>query len=449
MENIIDKTIKSRAVTQDGINVFCAFDEIIDVTQLVENPRNPNTHPEEQIAMLAKIIRHNGWRAPITISRRSGFIVRGHARRLAAFKAGSKFVPVEYQDYDCEAAEYADLVADNRIAELAELNKDDLCSILEDLNFLGYDTELAGISNEYLYNLLANEETEEDSFDVAKALEQDAFVKAGDIWILGKHRLMCGDSTKAMDVTRLMDGKQANCLITDPPYNVNYTGGTGMTIANDKITKEQFYSFLLSAFKCANDSLVDGGVGYIFHSDSEKVAFYNATIASGFKYLSTCVWIKNALVLGRGDFQQRHEPVLYVYKNTGSHEFYGDRKQTTVWEFDRPTKSPLHPTMKPLQLIAYPMRLSSAPNGIVLDLFGGSGTTLIAAEQLGRICFTMELDIKYASAIVRRYATWHGNIDNVVCIRDGKEIRGQALYTPSAADHGFSDNDILHDVKSK
>ena len=196
-----------------------------------------------------------------------------------------------------------------------------------------------------------------------------------------------------------------------------------MTIMNDNWTdSEKFYQFLLNAFKNAYDCLADGSAIYIFHSDAEKVNFFNATVDAGFHYSTTCIWVKNALVIGRMDFQMRHEPILYAFKDTAKHKFYGDRKQTTVWEYDKPTKSKLHPTMKPLALIGYPMGLSSQENGIVLDLFGGSGSTLIAAEQLNRIGYLMELDPAYASVIVQRYIEQVGNDENVYVIRDGVKI---------------------------
>ena len=221
-----------------------------------------------------------------------------------------------------------------------------------------------------------------------------------------------------------------------------------MKIMNDKWTDSQkFYQFLLDAFTNAYNKLADGAAIYIFHSDSEKVNFYNAAVNAGFHYSTTCIWVKNALVLGRMDFHQRHEPVLYLYKDTAKHKFYGDRKQTTVWEFDRPTKSKLHPTMKTIPLIAYPMGLSSQENGIVLDLFGGSGTTLIAAEQLNRIGYLMELDPKYASAIVRRYAAYKGGTDDIYVLRNGEKLPCNEVYIPSEDDLAYKD--VSLDEKQK
>ena len=216
-----------------------------------------------------------------------------------------------------------------------------------------------------------------------------------------------------------------------------------MRIMNDQWDDAQkFYQFLLSAFKNAYNCLADGAAFYCFHSDAEKVNFFNATVDAGLHYSTTCIWVKNALVIGRMDYQMRHEPVIYAFKDTAKHKFYGDRKQTTVWEFDKPNKSKLHPTTKPLPLIAYPMQMSSQENGIILDLFGGSGSTLIAAEQLNRVGFLMELDPKYASAIVRRYAALREGIDDIYVIRDGEKIPCDEVYIPTDNDMSFVDGNV-------
>jgi len=234
-----------------------------------------------------------------------------------------------------------------------------------------------------------------------------------------------------------MDGKQANLCVTDPPYNCDYEGGTGMKILNDKMPAEKFKAFLLAAFINIFNSLTDGGSFYAFHSDAEKVNFYEAAVEAGFHYSTTCIWVKNSLVIGRMDYQMRHEPVIYAFKDTAKHRWYSDRKQTTIWEFDRPTKSKLHPTMKPIPLIAYPIQNSSAPNGIVLDPFGGSGSTLIACEQTNRICYTSELDPIYATVIIKRFYQYfveHKNSttnvdDEIYVIRDGKRISFSEIAT--------------------
>ena len=215
-----------------------------------------------------------------------------------------------------------------------------------------------------------------------------------------------------------------------------------MKIMNDTLKGREFYEFLLAAMQNAYENLADGGALYVFHSDAEKVNFYNAVVDAGFHYSTTCIWVKNSLVIGRMDYQMRHEPVLYAFKDTARHKFYGDRKQTTIWEFDKPSKSKLHPTTKPLPLIAYPMKNSSQENGIVLDLFGGSGSTLMAAEQLNRIAFLMELDPKYASAIVRRFAVGDGGMNHVKVVRNGETVAGEEIYQLTEEDLLFVDGRV-------
>lgn len=413
--------------TAGGIAVYCAHDKIVETDSLVGNPRNPNKHPKEQISALAKIIKRQGWRHPIVISNRSGFVVKGHGRLLAAIELAVSEVPVDYQDYESEASEYADLMADNKIQELSELDMKMSAEILKDIKDSGdIELEISAFTEDALNELLAqtqDSEAKEDNFDVDAAAEKEPFVKPGDIWLLGRHRVMCGDSTKPDDVEMLMDGKKANLCITDPPYNCSYEGGTGMRIMNDSWSDgEKFYQFLLDAFKNAYNVIADGAAIYIFHSDAEKCNFYNAAVNAGFHYSTTCIWVKNSLVIGRMDYQMKHEPVLYAFKDTAKHKFYGDRKQTTVWEFNRPSKSKLHPTMKPIPLISYPMGLSSQVNGIVLDLFGGSGSTLIAAEQLDRAAYVMELDPKYASVIIERYIALKESGDDVYLLKDDTKI---------------------------
>lgn len=396
---------------------------LVRIDKLVPYQNNARTHSPEQIKKLQSSLREFGFVNPVLIDKDYG-IIAGHGRVEAAKAEGLKEVPCVFVDYLTTAQKKAYILADNRLALDAGWDDDLLKLEIEELEELNFDLDLTGFSSAELDDLFSEEKSKEDEFDLDKALEEKSFIQSGDLWILGKHRLLCGDSTKAEDVNRLMDGKKANVLITDAPYNVNYSGGTGIkaTIKNDSKSSENFYNFLFATFKNACDNLVDGGVAYLFHSYSERVNFHNASVNAGLKYAATCVWVKNTFVLGRGDFQERHEPCMYAYKATGKKRFYGDRKQTTVWEFDRPTKSPLHPTMKPLALISYPMRLSSEGNGLVLDLFGGSGTTLIAAEQLGRICFMMEIDPKYASVIVRRYAAWMGGMNEIKLVRQGKVI---------------------------
>lgn len=418
--------------------------QLVSTDKLVPYVNNARTHSAEQVNKLRSSLREFGFINPVIIDSEYG-IIAGHGRVLAAKEEGIEQVPCVLVDYLTEAQKKAYIIADNRFAQDAGWDEELLKIEIESLQGANFDVSLTGFEDQEIADLFGGDEEDvkEDDFDIDKALDAEAFVKEGDVWLLGRHRLMCGDSTNEDNVTTLMDGKKANVCITDPPYNCAYQGGTGMKIMNDSWNDgEKFYQFLLDAIKNAYNSLADGAAIYIFHSDAEKVNFFNATVNAGFHYSTTCIWVKNALVIGRMDFQMRHEPVIYAFKDTARHKFYGDRKQTTVWEFDKPTKSKLHPTTKPLPLIAYPMEMSSQTNGIVLDLFGGSGSTLMAAEQTGRIGHLMELDPKYASAIVRRYAASQGNIDDITVIRQGKMIPCSEVYLPTEEDLAFRDGSV-------
>ncbi|MCD6345995.1 MAG: site-specific DNA-methyltransferase [Bacteroidales bacterium] len=264
--------------------------------------------------------------------------------------------------------------------------------------------------------------------DIPELNEKSVFTKPGDIFLLGKHRLVCGDATRKEDVNRLMDGHRADLVITDPPYNVNYEGGTeeGLTIQNDHMSDPSFEEFLRKAYSFMYQLLKDGSAIYVFHSDSEGYAFRKGFKEVGFKLAQCCIWVKNSLVMGRQDYQWQHEPVLYGWKPTGSHSWYADRKQTTIWQFDRPVRSDVHPTMKPVALIAYPMQNSSVPGGIVVDLFAGSGSMIMAAEQTSRRGFALELDPVYCDVIVKRYHAFN-NSEDIRLIRDGKYIEWDDL----------------------
>ena len=417
--------------------------KLVPISKLVPYANNARTHSPEQINKLRGSLREFGFVSPVIIDKDYG-ILAGHGRVMAARAENIEQVPCVFVDHLTEAQKKAYILADNRFALDAGWDEEMLRVEMEALQGMDFDISLTGFDESEIADLLSLDdgEAQEDDFDVDAALQAEPFVKAGDLWLLGKHRLLCADSTKPEDVKLLMDSKKANVCITDPPYSCNYTGSTGMKIMNDNLKGEEFYQFLLSAFKNAYENLADGAAIYIFHSDAEKVNFYNAVVAAGFHYSTTCIWVKQSLVLGRFDYQMRHEPVIYAFKDTVKHKFYGDRKQTTVWEFDRPSKSKLHPTTKPLPLIAYPMKNSSLVNSIVLDLFGGSGSTLMAAEQMDRTAYLMELDPAYASAIVRRFVAYRGNTENVHIIRDGKTLPCSEVYIPTAEDLGMKDSTI-------
>ena len=416
--------------------------QLVPIGKLVLYVNNARTHSKEQITKLRSSLREFGFVNPVIIDREFN-VIAGHGRILAAKEENIEQVPCVFVDHLTEAQKKAYILADNRFALDAGWDEEMLRVEMEALQGMDFDVSLTGFDEAEIADLFsADDEAQEDDFDEDAALQAEPFVKVGDLWLLGRHRLLCADSTNTEDVKLLMDGKKANVCITDPPYACNYTGGTGMKIMNDNLKGEEFYQFLLSAFKNVYENLADGAAIYIFHSDAEKVNFYNAVVAAGFHYSTTCIWVKQSLVLGRFDYQMRHEPVIYAFKDTVKHKFYGDRKQTTVWEFDRPSKSKLHPTTKPLPLIAYPMKNSSLVNSIVLDLFGGSGSTLMAAEQMDRAAYLMELDPVYASAIVRRFAAYRGNTEDVYVLREGKKLPCSDVYIPTAEELGMKDTTI-------
>jgi len=399
--------------------------ESVGVDKLVSYARNARTHSKEQILQLRSSLREFGFVSPIIVDKDLN-IIAGHGRVLAAKAEGMTEVPCVFVEHLTDAQKRAYILADNRLALSAGWDEELLALEFEELKGLGFDLELTGFGLDEIEKLFAADvgEIQDDDFDLSAALEEAAFVERGDVWTLGRHRLICGDATDADTVKMLMDGRKANLVLTDPPYNVAFESASGLKIKNDSMKAEQFYNFLLLAFKCFYENLADGGAFYCFHSDSEKVNFFRACVDAGFHYSTTCIWVKNALVLGRGDYQQRHEPVLYAFKNTAKHKWYSDRKQTTIWNFDKPSRNGDHPTSKPLDLLAYPIRNSSQPNAIVLDAFGGSGSTLIACEQLDRTCFMLELDEKYASVILRRFADLkQEGGEDITCERGGEVLR--------------------------
>jgi len=271
-----------------------------------------------------------------------------------------------------------------------------------------------------LFNEVHDKEIREDDFDVDKELVEPPISKRGDVWHLGRHRLICGDSTDPEVYRALMNGQKANLVVTDPPYNVNYSAQAG-SIKNDNLKDEEFYSFLLKAFSNMSESMEKDASIYVFHADTEGYNFRKAFKDAGFYLSGVCIWAKQSLVLGRSPYQWKHEPVLFGWRKDGKHNWYTDRKQSTIWNFDRPSKNELHPTMKPVALCAYPIQNSSMSNCIVLDPFGGSGSTLIACEQTNRICHTIEIDEKYTDVIVKRYIEQVGSEINVFLERDGQK----------------------------
>ena len=392
--------------------------QLISVAQLIPYQNNARTHSKEQINKLRSSIREFGFVNPVIIDREYN-IIAGHGRIAAAREEGITEVPCVFVDHLTEAQKKAYILADNRMALDAGWDEDLLRVELEALEEMGYDLGLTGFDDKELAALFPAVEAKEDDFDVEAELQKPTFTRAGDVWTLGRHRLVCGDSTNAETYTTLMDGVKANLVITDPPYNVNYEGSAGK-IKNDNMAGEKFYEFLLAAFKNMESVMAADASIYVFHADTEGLNFRKAFADAGFYLSGCCIWKKQSLVLGRSPYQWQHEPVLYGWKKNGKHQWYTGRKETTIWEFDKPKKNGDHPTMKPIPLLAYPIGNSSMANSVVLDPFGGSGSTLIACEQTDRICRTIELDEKFCDVIVNRYIEQVGSADGVNVLRDGK-----------------------------
>lgn len=403
--------------------------QLVQTAKLVPYVNNARTHSPEQILKLRSSIREFGFLNPVIIDR-SYNLVAGHGRIMAAKEEGIDAVPCVFVDNLTEAQKKAYIIADNRMAMDAGWDEELLRIEIEALQAEAFDISLTGFEEQELTDLFASEDesdVEDDDFDLNDALEKASFVKRGDVWQVGRHRLMCGDATSEEDVATLMDGKLANLIVTDPPYGVSFTSSDGLSIQNDSIKGEEFYNFLLKAFQNMAAHLEKGGAAYVFHADTEGLNFRRAFMDAGFHLAGCCIWVKNSLVLGRSDYQWQHEPVLYGFMKNGKHPWYSDRSQTTIWNFNKPKRNKNHPTSKPLDLLAYPIGNSSQANGIVIDTFGGSGSTLMACEQTNRICHMMELDEKYASVILRRYVEDTNDAENVYVIRDGEKIPYSAL----------------------
>ena len=386
------------------------------------NPRKDLKPGDPEYDKLKRSLAEFGYVEPVIYNHTTGRIVGGHQRVKVLADLGHDTVDCVVVELD-ETREKALNVALNKIS--GEWDQDKLALLIADLDASDFDAELTGFNDEEIQSLIGSldeNEVADDDFDLTKALEAAAFVEPGDVWTVGRHRLYCGDATNPDHVDTLMDGKRANLVLTDPPYNVAFESSSGLKIHNDKQTDQAFYEFLLAAFTNMAAVLEKGGSAYVFHADTEGLNFRKAFIDAGFKLSGCCIWVKDSLVLGRSPYQWQHEPVLYGWKPGAKHRWYADRKQTTVWRFDKPRRNSDHPTSKPLGLLAYPISNSTQANAIVLDTFAGSGSTLMACEQTDRIAYCMELDPKYASVILRRYAEHTGDSAGITCTRNGEQL---------------------------
>ena len=391
------------------------------VQELIPYLNNSRTHSEEQVNQICASINEFGFTNPVLIDEKD-MIIAGHGRLLASKKLGMEEVPCIVLEGLTEAQKKAYIIADNKMALNAGWDEELLKIEIENLKELDFDMELTGFSVDELDDILGfdeeEKEVEEDDFEVEVPEEPKA--KLGDIYQLGNHRLMCGDSTNEEDVKKLMGGEKVDLLITDPPYNVEIVGGNhsespaerkkkgNLTIANDKMDNDSFHQFLYDVFTNAYSVLKDGASFYVWYASREVVNFQTSIEESGLTVKQELIWNKNSLVMGRQDYQWKHEPCLYGWKETDSHKWYGDRKQTTVIDWDRPTRSDLHPTMKPIGLFDYQIKNSSKIGDNVLDLFGGSGTTIMACEQNGRKGYSMEFDPRYVDVIINRWEQYTG-----------------------------------------
>ena len=403
--------------------------QLVPLSRLVPYVNNARTHSPEQLTKLRSSLREFGFINPVIIDRDFN-VIAGHGRIVAAKGEGIAEVPCVFVDYLTEAQKKAYILADNRMALDAGWDEELLRIEIESLQGADFDVSLTGFGEDEIADLFAGDgekDVKDDDFDLSAALEKAAFVERGDIWTVGRHRLMCGDATSVEDVAALMDGKKANLIVTDPPYGVSFKSGSGLSIQNDSMKGDEFYTFLYNSFSQMAAHLENGGAAYVFHADSEGLNFRKAFVDAGFHLAGVCIWVKNSLVLGRSDYQWQHEPVLYGFLKNGKHPWYSDRKQTTIWNYDKPKRNKNHPTSKPLDLLGYPICNSSQENAIVIDTFGGSGSTMMACEQTDRICCMMELDEKYASVILRRYVEDTGDSENVYVERGGEKIPYSAL----------------------
>lgn len=395
---------------------------IAELKPAAYNPRKELKPGDAEFEKLKRSIDEFGYVELVVVNAANdNTVISGHQRLSVLKHLGQETADCVVVELD-EMREKALNVAMNKIS--GEWDNDKLALLIADLDASDFDAELTGFDDAEIAQLIGSldeGEVEDDDFDLTAALEAAAFVERGDIWTVGRHRLVCGDATSADDVATLMDGKRANLVLTDPPYNVAFESGSGLSIKNDKMAGDKFYDFLLSAFTNMVGVCEKGASAYVFHADTEGLNFRRAFAEAGFYLSGCCIWVKDSLVLGRSPYQWQHEPVLFGWVKTGKHRWYADRKQTTIWRFDKPRRNADHPTSKPLDLLAYPIGNSTQANAIVLDTFAGSGSTLMAAEATDRICYAMELDEKYASVILRRYAEHTGDAAGITCLRGGKE----------------------------
>ncbi len=385
------------------------------------NPRKKLKAGDKEYDKIKNSILEFGYVEPIIVNY-DMTVIGGHQRLTVLKDLGYTEVQCVVVHIEDEHKVKALNIALNKIT--GAWNEQLLADLLVDLQSVDFNTDLTGFEApeiEQLFSKVHNKDIKEDDFDVEEELKNPPISRKGDIWLLGRHRVICGDSTLPETYTKLMEVRRANLVLTDPPYNVNVEETAGK-IQNDNMPDEDFYKFLFAAFVNMEQNMENDASIYVFHADSKGLIFRQAFHDAGFYLSGCCIWKKNALVLGRSPYQWQHEPCLFGWKVGGKHQWYSDRKQTTIWEYDRPKSSKDHPTMKPVALMAYPIQNSCMSNCIVLDPFLGSGSTLIACEETGRICYGVELDEKFCDVIVKRYVEKTESGDQVFVLRDGEKI---------------------------
>ena len=402
--------------------------KITDLIPADYNPRKDLKPGDPDYEKLKRSMHEFGYVDPIIWNQQTGHVVGGHQRLKILQDEGIQEAECVVVSLDDEKEKTLN-IALNKIS--GDWDKDKLALLMTDLQASDLDVSLTGFDENEISDLLSTaDDTHDDDFDVDSELDKPTFSKPGDLWYLGKHTLLCGDATKTESYQKLLGDHKVNLVLTDPPYNVDYQSKAGK-IKNDHQDNDKFYKFLLAAFQNMNTAMANDASIYVFHADTEGLNFRRAFQDAGFYLSGCCIWKKQSLVLGRSPYQWQHEPVLYGWKHDGKHEWYTGRKESTIWEFDRPKQSKEHPTMKPIPLLAYPIMNSTMSNCTVLDPFGGSGSTLIACEQTNRICYMMELDPKYCDVIVNRYIKQVDSDQDISVERDGHIIPYSNLKKPA------------------
>jgi len=384
----------------------------VRISDVKEYDNNPRVN-DSAVDVVAASISEFGFKVPIIIDK-DNVIVAGHTRVKACKKLGIEEVPAIIADDLTEDQINAFRLADNKTHEFASWDEAKLIAELEKIKLDMFQFGFEDLESALEVDVF------DDDFDAEELYSENPYAKRGDIFVLGKHKVMCGDSTESSDVKKLLGAEVIDMVFTDPPYNVDYEGTAGK-IQNDKQEDSDFYEFLLKAFTNMSDAIKPGGSIYVCHADTEGYNFRRSYREAGFKLAQVLIWVKNSLVLGRQDYHWRHEPILYGWKEGAAHYFVDDRTQDTIWEYNKPSSNNLHPTMKPLELVGKAINNSSKKYQLILDLFGGSGSTLIAAHQASRYARLMELDEKFVDVIVKRYLKFTENYEGAYLIRDGKE----------------------------